>query len=307
MSQTFYAALVLAGGASYGIISTLVKLSYRAGFSINDVSSIQYFLGFLLLWTIWLLRVRKFPAKKTALAFLLTGIPLSGTTMLYNHALEALPASLAVIFLFQSIWLGTLAECVIRREKPTRIRLLSIAIVLAGTVLSAGVVGSAAAFPLSIGMLWGLAAAISYTTGLLCMNRIGRGIHPITKSALMVSGALVMVLLFLPPDFPVSPAHFASILPYGIPLTLFGVFLPPLLFGSGIAAHLPRPRQSSRCQRAPRRPLLLLPASRRIDFLPAGHRHRHDPFRDLAGEQETYSIMKENDSPRRPYEEILFL
>lgn len=49
MSQTFYAALVLAGGASYGIISTLVKLSYRAGFSINDVSSIQYFLGFLLL------------------------------------------------------------------------------------------------------------------------------------------------------------------------------------------------------------------------------------------------------------------
>ena len=153
MSQTFYAALVLAGGASYGIISTLVKLSYRSGFSINDVSSIQYFLGFLLLWTIWLLRVRKFPAKKTALAFLLTGIPLSGTTMLYNHALETLPASLAVIFLFQSIWLGTLAECVIRREMPTRLRLLSIAIVLAGTVLGAGVVGSAAAFPLSAGML----------------------------------------------------------------------------------------------------------------------------------------------------------
>lgn len=154
--------------------------------------------------------------------------------MLYNHALETLPASLAVIFLFQSIWLGTLAECVIRREKPTRIRLLSIAIVLAGTGLAAGVVGSAAAFSLSIGMLWGLAAAISYTTGLLCMNRIGRGIHPITKSALMVSGALVMVFLFLPTDFPVSSAHFASILPYGIPLTLFGVFLPPLLFGSGM-------------------------------------------------------------------------
>lgn len=37
--------------------------------------------------------------EKTALAFLLTGIPLSGTTMLYNHALETLPASLAVIFL----------------------------------------------------------------------------------------------------------------------------------------------------------------------------------------------------------------
>ena len=182
MSQTFYAALVLAGGASYGIISTLVKLSYRSGFSINDVSSIQYFLGFLLLWTIWLLRVRRFPAKKTALAFLLTGIPLSGTTMLYNHALETLPASLAVIFLFQSIWLGTLAECVIRREKPTRLRLLSIAIVLAGTVLGAGVIGSAAAFSLSAGMLWGFAAAISYTTGLLCMNRIGRGIHPITKA-----------------------------------------------------------------------------------------------------------------------------
>lgn len=85
------------------------------------------------------------------------------------------------------------------------------------------------------------------------MNRIGRGVHPITKSALMVSGALVMVLLFLAPDLPVSPAHFSSILPYGIPLTLFGVFLPPLLFGSGMPHISPRPRQSSRCQRAPRR------------------------------------------------------
>lgn len=234
MSQTLYAALVFGGGASYGIISTLVKLSYRAGFSINDVSSIQYFLGFLLLWTIWLLRVRQLPERKTTIAFLLTGIPLSGTTMLYNHALETLPASLAVIFLFQSIWLGTVAECIIQHRKPTRARMLSVAIVLAGTVLAAGVIGSGATFALSIGMLWGLAAAISYTTGLLCMNRIGRGTPPITKSALMVSGALVMVFFFLPPTFLTSPAHFSAILPYGIPLTLFGVILPPLLFGTGM-------------------------------------------------------------------------
>lgn len=234
MSQTLYAALVFGGGASYGIISTLVKLSYLAGFSINDVSSIQYFLGFLLLWTIWLLRVRQLPERKTTIAFLLTGIPLSGTTMLYNHALETLPASLAVIFLFQSIWLGTVAECIIQRRKPTRARLLSVAIVLAGTVLAAGVIGIGATFALSIGMLWGLAAAISYTTGLLCMNRIGRGTPPITKSALMVSGALVMVFFFLPPTFLISPVHFSAILPYGIPLTLFGVILPPLLFGTGM-------------------------------------------------------------------------
>ena len=234
MHKGFYAFIVFSAGACYGILSTFVKTAYAAGLTLTDVSGMQCLFGMLFLWLSAILTVRRIPSFFQILSLASIGIPMALTTIFYYHSLESLSASLAVVFLFQSIWLGTLAECVIRREKPTRLRLLSIAIVLAGTVLGAGVIGSAAAFPLSAGMLWGFAAAISYTTGLLCMNRIGRGIHPITKSALMVSGALVMVLLFLPPDLPVSPAHFASILPYGIPLTLFGVFLPPLLFSSGM-------------------------------------------------------------------------
>lgn len=234
MHHTFYAALVLGAGASYGIISTLVKLSYRAGFSINDVSAVQYLFGFFILWSGWLLRVRRLPSAKTTLSFLALGIPMAGTTLLYNISLETLPASLAVIFLFQSIWLGSFVECMLKRELPSTRRLLSVAIVLFGTILAAGVIGNSHPFTFEVGMLWGFGAALCYTAEITCLNRLGKDIPPLTKSSLMVTGALLCACLFLPPSFFSEPAHLVEILPYGAPLTFFGVFLPPLLLGIGM-------------------------------------------------------------------------
>lgn len=234
MHHTLYAALVFGAGASYGIISTLVKLSYRAGFSVNDVSAVQYLFGFLILWMSWLIKVRKLPPVKTTLSFLALGIPMAGTTLLYNISLETLPASLAVIFLFQSIWLGSLGESILKRELPNRRRILSVAIVLTGTVLAAGVIGNGKPFSWEIGMLWGFGAALCYTTEITCLNRLGKDIPPITKSSLMVTGALLCACLFLPPSFFAEPQHLVDIFPYGAILTFFGVFLPPLLLGIGM-------------------------------------------------------------------------
>ncbi len=234
MHHTLYAALVFGAGASYGIISTLVKLSYRAGFAVNDVSAVQYLFGFVILWSGWLLRIRRLPDRKTTLSFLLLGIPMAGTTLLYNIALETLPASLAVIFLFQSIWLGSFVESILKRELPRRRRIISVAIVLVGTVLAAGAIGNDKPFTFEIGMLWGFGAALCYTTEITCLNRLGKDIPPITKSSLMVTGALFCACLFLPPTFLTAPEHLIDILPYGAPLTFFGVFLPPLLLGIGM-------------------------------------------------------------------------
>ncbi len=234
MHHTFYAALVFGAGASYGIISTLVKLSYRAGFSVNDVSSVQYLFGFLVLWALWLLRIRRLPPWKTTAAFLLMGIPMAGTTILYNISLETLPASLAVIFLFQSIWLGSAMETILQKKWPDARRILSIAVVLFGTVLAAGAIGSGASFTWQVGMLWGFAASLCYTAEITCLNRLGKDVPPITKSSLMVTGALACAFLFLPPTFLSAPEHMAGLVPYGALLTFFGVFLPPLLLGVGM-------------------------------------------------------------------------
>lgn len=234
MHHTLYATLVFGAGTSYGIISTLVKLSYRAGFSVNDVSAVQYIFGFLVLWSLWLLRVRRLPPVKTGLSFFILGITMAGTTLMYNTALETLPASLAVIFLFQSIWLGSVAESILQRKFPDKKRILSIAIVLFGTVLAAGVIGKSVPFAFDTGMLWGLGAALSYTTEITCLNRLGKEVHPITKSSLMTTGALICACIFLPPSFLEEPQQLAHIFPYGALLTFFGVFLPPLLLGIGM-------------------------------------------------------------------------
>lgn len=234
MKSTWYAALVFGAGACYGVLSTCVKLAYIHGFGLADVSGAQYFYGMTLLWLAVLWKARHGFSKKTSIQFLLLGLPMAMTTIFYYMSLETLSASLAVVFLFQSIWMGSVAECIKNRRRPSLLRCLSVVMALGGTALAAGLVGAGEAFHFEIGILWGLLAACSYTTEIVCLNSMGRDVPPLCKSALMASGAAVFTFAFLPPVFLESTTRFVELAPFGIILGLFGVALPPYLLSTGM-------------------------------------------------------------------------
>ena len=234
MKETWYAALVFGAGACYGVLSACVKLAYRQGFGLADVSGAQYFYGMLLLWLAVLWKVRNGFSRKVIVQFLLLGLPMALTTIFYYQSLETLSASLAVVFLFQSIWMGSLAECIRNRRWPSGMRCLSVTMALGGTALAAGVVGAGNAFHFEIGILWGLLAALAYTTEIVCLNTLGREVPPLCKSALMASGAAAFTFCLLPPVFLESAARFLELAPFGMILGLFGVALPPYLLSTGM-------------------------------------------------------------------------
>ena len=140
----------------------------------------------------------------------------------------------AIILLFQFVWVSTAIDCVFSRRLPDRQKVAAIAILLPGSVLAAGLVGSSDSISLTSGGLWGLASAVSYSFVLLVSGTVGCEVPPVLKSALMSVGAATVIFSFMPPTFLLSLGSLAAVAPYGIPLGIFGIALPPLLFSIGI-------------------------------------------------------------------------
>jgi drug/metabolite transporter (DMT)-like permease len=106
MNRLKYSLLVLIGACSYGILSTIMKFAYAEGFHINEVIGSQYFFGWILLLFLLLTRARYRVTKKQALSLLLAGTATSLTGIFYGFALKKLPASIAIVLLFQFTWIG---------------------------------------------------------------------------------------------------------------------------------------------------------------------------------------------------------
>lgn len=113
--------IILFGAVSYGLLSTFVKLAYHSGFSTNDAVGSQLIFGIvMMLLVIGLIKnvpVMKGVSVKSLIALLPTGITVGATSILYYSALQYIPASIAIVLLFQFTWMGVLIEAVIERKR----------------------------------------------------------------------------------------------------------------------------------------------------------------------------------------------
>ena len=231
----FYALLVFLGGASYGVLSTIVKTAYGVGFTVGDVSAGQALAGLCLLWPCVFLRGLPNLSWHMRGKIFLAGFPMGATTILYYHSLETLEASFAIILMFQFVWMTALLEHLFYGRRMGRKGLMAIPILLVGSLLSAGVSADKGLTPLfAPGAIWALCSALSYSFMLLFSGSLAREVAPLQKSAWMALGASVVVLSCWPPVAFLQGSYLLSLLPYAILLGVFGIFLPPLLFAIGI-------------------------------------------------------------------------
>jgi drug/metabolite transporter (DMT)-like permease len=229
-----YALIVFIGGCCYGALSTFVKLAYSAGFNVAEVTGSQYLFGALLIWVLALFSKKKKLTLTKIGTLLLSGIPVGLTGIFYYQSLQTLHASLAIIFLFQFVWIGTLIEWVFYKKAPTKGKIISIAILIIGSILAAGII-TEGAFELSLqGSIWGMLSAITYTAFIFISSTVGKDIPSVQKSAFMTTGALITVLLILQPTELFQLDVLMGVAPYGLYLGLLGVALPPLLFTIGM-------------------------------------------------------------------------
>ncbi|OGX61329.1 MAG: hypothetical protein A2189_01260, partial [Paenibacillus sp. RIFOXYA1_FULL_44_5] len=228
-------AFVLAGTSCYGMLSPLVKLAYLDGWSVNQVSASQMLLGALMFWGIVLLRPRTWsnPFKGPWIRLILAGsLGLSASTLLINTALNHLDASFAIILLFQFTWMTMVLEFIFYRRRPTRMQILSAIMVMAGTLTALGL--SDGHHQLDwIGIISGLASGLTYSIFLLLTGNIEGNLHPITKTAVMLTAAVPVFVWVYPPGEIFSSAG-SGLLLWGMLLGLLGQVIPTLLLNIGI-------------------------------------------------------------------------
>jgi drug/metabolite transporter (DMT)-like permease len=234
MKTWHYALLVLLGGCSYGALSTFVKLAYSAGFTSAAVTGSQLLMGTLLIWIIALFSKKKKLTLSKIGKLLLSGIPLGLTSLFYYQSLQTLNASLAIIFLFQFVWIGSLFEWFFYKKKPTMGKVVSICILVIGSIFASGIIAEGRGEILWQGTIWGMLSAVTYTTFIFLSSSVEKDTPVVQKSALFTTGGMITVFLLSPPTELLQYPVLMEIAPYGLYLGLLGVVLPPLLFTIGM-------------------------------------------------------------------------
>ena len=163
MKMYLYPLLVVIAASSYGVVSTIIKLAMRSGFSASEAVTSQFFIGFFIAVCIFLVTNRTKLSFNGVKLLILAGVFTGLTNIVYGRSLNYLPASLAVVLLFQFTWIGVLISCISKRQLPSRMELISIIILVAGTLPAAGLIDvDLSQIPLQ-GWFWGLAAALCYS------------------------------------------------------------------------------------------------------------------------------------------------
>lgn len=229
--------LVGLGATSYGMLATFVRLAYDEGFTTAEVTTSQFVYGILGILLINLFqKIKKGTSvinasKRNIFQLMLAGSSLGMTSVFYYLAVKYIPVSIAIILLMQTVWMGVLIEMILDKKAPSKLKIISVFIVLVGTLLATNIFKNDVQLDWH-GIVWGMLAAASFTTTMFTANRVATGISSAQRSLFMLLGGAVIVFSFAIATQN-TPFNFEIFMKWGIVLSLFGTIIPPMLMNAG--------------------------------------------------------------------------
>jgi len=229
--------LVALGASFYGMLATFVKLAYREGYTISEVTFSQLLLGVIgmFLITVFQTKVRKIELpkiqKNDTKKLLLAGTSLGLTSLFYYSSVLYINVSVAVVLLMQSVWMSVFLEAILSKTFPSVRKIIAVAIVLFGTILATNILKNEIELNW-IGIFWGLSSAASFSTTMYASNHIANYLPAYKKSLIMLLGGFFMVVCFVIYNYN-GGFNFAIFIKWGLILSIFGTIIPPLLFNIG--------------------------------------------------------------------------
>jgi drug/metabolite transporter (DMT)-like permease len=228
--------IVFLGAASYGVLATFVKLGYLRGFSVGEITGSQMFFGAIILWLIALTQYKKWSriSSKSLFMLILAGVLAGLTGIFYYISLQHLPASIAIILLFQFAWVGVLYEWIFDRTRPSKQTYTSLVLVMIGTIFAANIFHVGFEDLSLLGVLFGFFSAFTYAGFIYSSGRVSTELSPWLRSPLMVTGSLIITIVIYPPTFLTSGALAQGLTEIALALAIFGAILPTICFTFGV-------------------------------------------------------------------------
>lgn len=239
------------GASSYGMLATFVKLAYEQGFTTAEVTTSQYVFALIFMMALNYFTKNNQTmqaSKKDVKQLVISGTSMGFTSVLYYLSVKYINASIAVVLLMQSVWIGVLLEIILKKAKISALKIVAVILVLLGTALATNLFKADIVFNFK-GFLFGFLAALSFSVTLFSTNSVAQHLHPFKRSLFMLFGGAIIVSLFalatqiLPTYFNLNLINqeFITIKNYevsilytwGILLSVFGTILPPILLNKG--------------------------------------------------------------------------
>ncbi|QMU08823.1 MULTISPECIES: EamA family transporter [Lactobacillaceae] len=232
------------GAISFGIPATLFKLARREGVVNGPLLFWAFFSAVVILAIIHVVRRHKLRYQHTnwkqLLLVIAAGSGSGFTNTFYIQALKLIPVAAAAVMLMQAVWLSVLLGAVIQRRWPSRLQVLSIVLVLVGTVLAAGL------FPITealspLGLFFAFLAACGYACTMQFTASLGNNLDPLTKTWLLCLGAFIFISVVWAPQIVTAPTTWPTV-KWGFwialfsmvfPLVAYSIFMPHLELGIG--------------------------------------------------------------------------
>lgn len=246
MKNWIYPLMVVIAASCYGVLSTIIKVAMKNGFTAAEAVTAQYFLGFALAALLFFVTQRKLPRIKGWKILVLSGTSTAVTGMVYAHSLNYLPASLAVVLLFQFTWIGMFLDCIVNRRWLKRTEVVSLILLFAGTLFAAGIIGTDLSGIPWQGWAWGIGAAFCFSAFMFVNGKQIEGMDTSARLFYVSLFAAIVVGLFQTPEIVWNGQLFnEGLWVFGLLLGVFGIIMPIYFFsvavphvGSGLASIL---------------------------------------------------------------------
>ncbi|MBS1550298.1 MAG: EamA family transporter [Bacteroidetes bacterium] len=180
---------------------------------------------------------------------LLAGISFGLTSVLYYIAIRFINASMGVVLLMQSVWMGVFIEALQEKKIPNLKKITAVGIVLLGTILATNLMNQTETKMDYRGIIFGLMAAFSFSIVLFSTQKVALHLSAEKRSLYMLYGGSIVVVLLtmlsqilpyylnvnlIPNEFISNkPLDLSLLISWGIPIALFGTVIPPLMFNKG--------------------------------------------------------------------------
>lgn len=228
------ALLVLLSACGLGVGPLLALYSYQSGTNVPTLLLLRFTLAALFLLSFILVSRRNFSglrAKELFYIFLLGGVCHTISSTFYFTAIRYITASLATMILYIYPIFVVLMDCMLKRQKPTLLNVLSVVISFAGVLL---ILGASYGVVDDIGVLLALGAALGTSIFVIMGNRIVKQVAPLTVTAFVNLfagvGILITSTFTTSVDFSFRPAAW----PYIVGLALFSTVIAMLALFRGL-------------------------------------------------------------------------
>lgn len=226
---------VLLGAGCFGFTPVFAKMGFGHGYSLGQINLVQMAISFLFLWSLAFLKGVGFKglSKKNILPIMITGCFVGLTSIFYYGAMQYLPASLAIILMFQFVWIGILFEWVFSKIKPAPITIFAIVLILIGVFFASNILnGDLQGLPIK-GFVMGILSAFTYAAFIFFSGKVAVDVHPLTRTSVMVTGSMILVFMIFIKDVPTILPLEGNLVMSAVGVSLFGAVMPPLFFAVG--------------------------------------------------------------------------